>query len=103
HGSLLMFAAEILHGARPVNIGQQAGVTKTQALERFAGRNVEHFFQGGLAAPEGLRFARRQHGAGKQCRHEQREGDSATSIHFRLRLSKTSTAAAVIAAAYSKA
>ena len=42
-----MFAAEILHRARPVDIGQQAVIAQAQLLQSLGRGNVEHFFQRG--------------------------------------------------------
>src|SRR5262249_6331654 len=47
---LLQMAAEVLNDAGPVNIGQQAGITKAHPLKDLTGRNVEHFLKRGLRA-----------------------------------------------------
>ena len=43
-----MLGAEILHGACPVNIRQQAGITQAEAFYGLAGGHIEDFFQRGL-------------------------------------------------------
>ncbi|MFI5104936.1 MAG: DMT family transporter, partial [Terriglobales bacterium] len=44
-GALVMLESEILHGAGPVNIGQQAGVAQAHPLQRFGRTEVENFLK----------------------------------------------------------
>src|ERR1700733_11133601 len=44
----VMPSAEILHGARPIDIGKKAVVTQAGALEHPGRTEVQHFFEGGL-------------------------------------------------------
>ena len=70
-----MLCAEILHRAGPVNIGQQTGVAQAQAFDRFAGRQVQDFFQRGLRSLEAFPPAdRHRTDTGKQ-RHQEHSAE----------------------------
>src|SRR6266700_4841871 len=97
---LAVFAPEILHRTRPVNISQQTGIDQTEVVYRLASVQVEDLLQSRLFAPDLIDLMQAKDGAAEQ-HQEQACRDSrccAIRLHFRLRRSKTTTAPAVTAA-----
>ena len=47
---LLMVGTEILHRARPVDVGDQAGEAEAEEFQEFRRADIQAFFQGGIAS-----------------------------------------------------
>src|ERR1700722_4663119 len=87
-------SADILHSARPIDIGKKAVVTQAGALEHLGRTEIQHFFDRGLWTK--FVDAMKHYSAGCQKNDETRAGNDryfAALLHFRFRCSKMSTAA----------
>jgi len=86
-------SAKILHGARPIDIGKQAVVAQTGALQHLGRIEIQHVFERGLWAK--FVGAMKYYGTGRQKNGNARPGNDrnfAALLHFRFRCSKMSTA-----------
>ena len=91
-GSFGMVSAEILHGASPIDIGEQSVIAEAQTLHGFRRSKEEDVFQrgGGSHLVDTAQEDDRPSQAGQQ---EHCGGDRDSSrIHFRLRRWKINTA-----------
>ena len=103
-GVVVMAIAEILNGARPVNVSEKAFVAEAGALQNLGRTDVKNFFQGGLGANL-VDASQHQHASDQATQQTDAGGDcdAMPGFHFRFLCSKMRTAPLRAIAAYSSA
>src|ERR1700679_2932991 len=92
-GLVVVSPAEILHHPSPIDIGKQAVIAQTGALQHFWRADKQNIFDRRLRTK--FVSAMKRHHAGRQANNQTRAGDnrsSAALLHFKFLRSKISTA-----------
>src|ERR1700693_1209597 len=100
--AIMVLAAKILDGTRPVHVCEQSPISQADTFQYRGRGNVEYFLHG-ASGPQLIQFAQQEHGAHHADDEYAACSNARRRFHFRFLRSNTSTAPESAMAAYIRA